>query len=674
MGAVWRFSLYLELSFKFGGVNLKRNRFFFMLIVIMAIVLAACTNNSGPNEVTESPKPSAVVEEAPIDGTASKEAPMLAELVSAGTLPPLAERLPVQDDIKIEEVVEEIGQYGGEWKMPWTGPDDKWAVGQPTEEALFRFNKEGDKVEPNVAKGYEVNADSTVFTIHLREGMKWSDGVPFTADDVLFYWEHMLTKETFGKKIYDAYYSVDPATGDKALAEVKKVDDYTFTVTHKYPSVQFLERVAIDNKWFFAPAHFHKTILPEFVGEDKTLEITKQWGYEDPKVFLVETGYYFWLHSQIPTLRAWVAKTDPNSDQFIMERNPYFWKTDKEGKQLPYIDRIVATKIQDPSQKVLGTLAGDYNLLAFDSKDFTVLKENEKRGDFRIIPWTQPAWSSAGIQLNQTTEDPNLRKLFQDIRFREAISVGVNRVEISEIVSNGLAEPVQASVPEGVIGYQEGWANQWTEFDPERANQLLDEIGLTKRDKENFRTYEDGSDLTLTIIESNTDTEAFLELLKKYYEDMGLKTNIKIVDQGTHFEMKYANQVPMTTENISVANVAFRPDTLVPLRVITPWFGHYGLYSSSGGKEGVKPEGDVALILEYWDKIKASKSVDEINQLSNEIVKLHQKNQWVIGYAGPTPVLVVASNSIHNIPTDAVWADEYRSLGQGHPSQFFIKQ
>nr|MBC9200135.1 ABC transporter substrate-binding protein [Paenibacillus sp. PL91] len=644
-----------------------------MLIVIMAIVLAACTNNSGPNEAKESPKPSAVVEEAPIDGTGSKEAPMLAELVSAGTLPPLAERLPVQDDIKIEDVVEEIGQYGGEWKMPWTGPGDKWAVGQPTEEALFRFNKEGDKVEPNVAKGYEVNADSTVFTIHLREGMKWSDGVPFTADDVLFYWEHMLTKETFGKKIYDAYYSVDPATGDKALAEVKKVDDYTFTVTHKYPSVQFLERVAIDNKWFFAPAHFHKTILPEFVGEDKTLEITKQWGYEDPKVFLVETGYYFWLHSQIPTLRAWVAKTDPNSDQFIMERNPYFWKTDKEGKQLPYIDRIVATKIQDPSQKVLGTLAGDYNLLAFDSKDFTVLKENEKKGDYRIIPWTQPAWSSAGIQLNQTTEDPKLRKLFQDIRFREALSVGVNRVEITEIVSNGLAEPVQASVPEGVIGYQEGWANQWTEFDPERANQLLDEIGLAKRDKDNFRTYEDGSDLTLTVIESNTDTEAFLELLKKYYEDMGLKTNIKIVDQGTHFEMKYANQVPMTTENISVANVAFRPDTLVPLRVITPWFGHYGLYSSSGGKEGVKPEGDVALILEYWDKIKASKSVDEINQLSNEIVKLHQKNQWVIGYAGPTPVLVIASNSIHNIPTDAVWADEYRSLGQGHPSQFFIK-
>ncbi|WP_231637493.1 ABC transporter substrate-binding protein [Paenibacillus sp. FJAT-27812] len=655
---------------------MKRSKMMLVLLVMIAIIAAGCTNNnSGPkatNETKEKPTETVV----PVDNAqaGAKEAPALAALVKDGKLPKLEERMPVAADIKIEEVVDEIGQYGGEWKMPWNGPSDKWGIGQPTEEALFRFNKEGNKVEPNVAKGYEVNADSTVFTIHLREGMKWSDGVPFTTEDVIFYWEHMLKKETFGKKVYDAYYSVDPVTGDRALAEVKKVDDYTFTVTHKYPSVQFLERVAIDNKWFFAPKHFHETILPELVGDAKTLEITKAWGYEDPKVFLVETGYYDWLHKEVPTLRAWMPTTDPNSDQFVMERNPYFWKTDADGKQLPYIDRIVATKIQDPSQKVLGTLAGDYNLVVFGANDFTVLKENEKKGDYRIIPWTQPAWSSAGIQLNQTTPDPNLRKLFQDIRFREALSIGVNRVEISEIVTNGLGEPIQASVPEGVMGYQEGWKDQWTEFNQERANQILDELGLTKRDKDNFRMNADGSELTLTIIESSTDTAAFLELLKKYFEDMGLKTNLKVVDGGTHFDMKYANQIPITTENISVANVAFRPDALVPLRVITPWFGHYGLYTQSGGKEGVKPEGDVALILEYWDKIKASKTQEEIEKYSNEIIKLHMKNQWVIGYAGPTPMLITASNNIHNIPSDMIWADEYRSLGQGHPSQFFIKQ
>ena len=120
--------------------------------------------------------------------------------------------------------------------------------------------------------------------------------------------------------------------------------------------------------------------------------------------------------------------------------------------------------------------------------------------------------------------------------------------------------------------------------------------------------------------------------------------------------------------------MAFRPDALVPLRVLTPWYGQYGLYASSGGKEGVKPEGDVALLLEDWDKLKAASSKEEITQWGNEIMKLHMKNQWVIGYAGPTPTLIAASNNMRNIPQSMIWADEFRSLGAGHPAQFYIKQ
>jgi peptide/nickel transport system substrate-binding protein len=229
-------------------------------------------------------------------------------------------------------------------------------------------------------------------------------------------------------------------------------------------------------------------------------------------------------------------------------------------------------------------------------------------------------------------------------------------------------------VPEGVFGYQEGWAQQWAEFDPDRANKLLDEIGLTKRDKDGFRTFPDGSDLTLTDIESSTNADTFLELLKKYYEDLGLKFNVKVVESGAFNDMKYANKVPMNTEAISVANASFRPDTLVPLRVITPWFGHYGLYSETGGKEGVKPEGDVAQILDLWNQLKASTSKEDINRLANEIYKIHMKNQWVIGYAGSTPMPVAVSNNMRNVPEKLVMADEFRGIGQAHPAQFYLKQ
>jgi peptide/nickel transport system substrate-binding protein len=165
----------------------------------------------------------------------------------------------------------------------------------------------------------------------------------------------------------------------------------------------------------------------------------------------------------------------------------------------------------------------------------------------------------------------------------------------------------------------------------------------------------------------------FIELLRKYYDQVGIKTDLKVVDKGSFNDLKYANKIPLTISTVNVMNVALRPDELVPLRVITPWFGHYGLYSSSKGKDGVKPEGDVALILEYWDKLKAAKTKEEITKWSNEIVKLHQKNQWVIGYTSPTPVIFVVKNNMKNVPTALFSSDETRGLGIAHPEQFYLE-
>ncbi|WP_062051329.1 ABC transporter substrate-binding protein [Bacillus sp. JCM 19034] len=646
-------------------------------VLLFALLLVGC---SGGNEEVSSEKDN---EDSPnsdnvdLNQTGLTEAPMLAELVENGELEPVHERMPIAEDIMIEDVYEEIGQYGGEWIYPWAGPDDKWGIGKITEEALFRFQEDGDGIEPNVAKGYDVNEDATEYTIYLREGMRWSDGEPFTADDVIFYWEHMLIPETFGKALYDCYYSVNPETGERVRAEVTKVDDYTVKVTHAYPSVLFLERLAIDNKWFFAPAHFYEEILPGIIGEEEALEIAKEWGYNDLDSFGEWTGYYFWLFPERPTLRPWVASNDPYSDRFIMERNPYYFKTDSEGNQLPYLDAIVLDHMQDESHYLLETLAGNINLRIFGFNDFTVLKENEERGDYRILQWYGPSWSSTGLQLNQTVEDPQLRELFQDKRFREALSVAVDRHELSEILTLGLGEPQQASVPDTLPNYQEGWKDQWVEYDVDRANELLDEIGLVWDDKEEFRTFADGSDLRLEIYQETrgeTQVGTLQELLKMYYEEIGIKTDIVIADQGRFFDLKYDNKIPATTQDVSVVKVAYRPDELVPLRVITPWFGHYGLYNSSGGEEGVKPEGDVAKLLEYWGNLTSSTTTEDVDYWSDEIIKLHQENQWVIGYTGPTPSLVVVSNDMRNIPDGIVDSDEFRGFGHAKPAQFFIKQ
>lgn len=604
-----------------------------------------------------------------------KEAPILAEKVKAGSLPSVEDRMPIEKDIMIEEVENEIGQYGGDWNDYLRGMDDKWTVENITEEALFRFREDGQGVEPNVAKGYDVNADATEYTIYLREGMKWSDGVPFTADDVLFYWEHMLIPETFSKKLYDCYYSVDPETGEKVRAEVEKVDDYTVKVTHKYPSPLFLERVAIDNKWFFAPAHFYKTILPEFIGEDKALEVAKERGFNDVAELGKLTGYYYWVWPDRPTVRPWVATNDINGDRFIMERNPYYFKTDAEGNQLPYLDRLVFNRTEDESHYTLEAMAGNVDMKEMNAADFTVLKENETAGDYKVITWGSPEWSNKGIHLNQTVEDPNLRKLFQDIRFREAISVAVDRNEIVEIATNGMTVPQQASVPEGLPNYQEGWADQWIEYDVDRASKLLDEIGLKWDENHEFRTFEDGSDLTLVLYrESNgkENEEKYAALLKTYYEAIGIKTNVKPVDKSLLFDLKYDNKLSASiSTDMRVVNVALRPDIPVPLRVITPWFGHYGLYTSSKGEQGVKPEGDVAKVLENWNNLVSAKNQEDIDKWADEIIKLHQKNQWIIGYTSAMPRVYVVRNNFKNVPDFVMNCDEFRGIGHARPAQFY---
>ncbi|NLC67314.1 MAG: ABC transporter substrate-binding protein [Clostridiaceae bacterium] len=652
-----------------------------VILLVLIFTLSACispsskevdTEKSSEQQAIQTEKSGGVQTGTSKDTYTLNEAPMLKELVQAGKLPSLEERLPVKVDIMIEPVMEEIGQYGGDWRLAWKGIDDKWTVGKFTEEALFRFRQDGNGVEPNVAKGYDVNEDATEYTIYLRKGIKWSDGQPFTADDVIFYWEHMLIPEVFGKQLYDCYYSVDPVTGDKARCDVIKVDDYTIKVIHKYPNVLFLERVAIDNKWFFAPAHFYKNILPEFVGEEKALEIAKEWGFSDLKQFMSWIGYYYWVWPERPTLRAWVAKNDPNSERFIMERNPYYWKTDPVGNQLPYIDRIVVDRME-ADHILLESLAGNIDCWAQDSSDFTILKENEKKGDYRIIKWLSANWATNVIQLNQTVEDPKLRELFQDIRFREAISVAVNREEVCEIVTNGITEPQQAAVPKGLPNYQEGWAQKWAEYDVNRANALLDEIGL-KWDKDNkYRTFSDGTELILIIYTQSAGP--FEELLKKYYEDVGIRTEIKQIDNALFQEMKYGNKLTATTaESISLLKLSYRPDTVVPLRVLTPWLGYYGLYNATQGAEGVKPEGDVAKLLEYWDKVISSTTNEDINKWSDEIIKLHAKNMWIIGYTGPMPQFILVKNNFRNVPEGLIYCDEFRDLGHGRPMQFFIKK
>lgn len=615
-------------------------------------------------------------EEAAAVGADLKEAPMLHALVEAGTLEALDERLPVNPAI---EPAPELGVYGGDLRTFWNGMGDKWRPGFTTVEPLFRFSPTGDTIEPNVASGYDVNADSTEYIIYLREGMKWSDGVPFTADDVLFYWEHMLLKESFGKKLYNCYYSLNPATGEKFQAEVTKVDDYTVKVTHAYPHPLFLEKLLIDNKWFFAPAHYYRTILPEFIGEEAALALAQEKGFNDVKAMGKWTGYYYWIWPERPTLRPWVAQNNPNDEVVVWERNPYYWKTDVEGRQLPYMDRIVFERIEEANTILLKSMAGELDMIPTqDMANYPLLMQNKDSGNYRVIEWKTNDVDV--IQYNQTVEDEGLRELFRNPDFRAALSQAIDRDEINQIVFDGWCTPMQAALLPGQAYASTTWPQKWAAYEPDKASRLLDKAGLGWDAKHEFRTRPDGSDLTLIVHYMTGSSEQMmdkpLELVKKYWEDLGIRTILKGVDRTFYEEMKYSNQLQVagTSSDFTVFNLPLRSDVMVPIRNFMVWSSAWGKYMESDGASGVAPEGDVVKVLENYTMMAASENKADIDRYAKEIVALHEKNVWMTGLIGEKPYFWVVNNRVHNFPEGLYMNDELRYLNIGKPYLFFIEE
>lgn len=600
------------------------------------------------------------------------EAPMLAEMVSAGEIPSVEDRMPATEDVMVE-TVENIGTYGGsyEWALAKAG----WNTGKPIEQGLFRFKEDGT-IEPNVAKGYEVNDDGTEFTIHLREGMKWSDGVDFTAADCVFFYDHMCVPETFGKSLYDCFKVTDPSTGEMTTATFTQIDDYTFKVSFTYPKPDFIEQLSINAKWCFAPKHYHETILPEFVGDEKAAQIAADMGYSDTASMLKDTGYYFWNVSGVPTLNPYVlsteeGKNDVNGDYYEFVRNPYYWKVDQEGNQLPYIDSMNYSKISDESQTLIKTLAGEITITTAAWADIETLTENAETVGFNIYQWPNSSWAdnASQFELNQTAPDEAKRAVFQEKDFRHALSIAVDRDEYAKLISDGWVEGKQASPAEGTLGYSQEWTKKWTEYDPDQAKSLLEGLGLVMG-SDGYYDLADGSDFVINIY-SYTDSgaDSTYQILNEYWQKIGIKTTYKPMDKDTLNNKIVSNDYDAVLSPVAPAetvNIMLRPDTIVPVRNYAEWYGEVGTWYASGRTEGIAPTGDLLKLCDLYDELKAETDMSKRQDIALEMLKLHEDNIWVIGYMDSPATLFVVNNKLKNFKETSVFCDEYRGVGIAH--------
>lgn len=641
-----------------------------------------------------------------------KEAPMLAEQVAAGTLPSLEERLPVASDVMIEPDIASLGEYGGSVTIT-TNDSGRWGWGPYTEQSMFRFKQDGSgEVEANVCKNFYSNDDATVWTIELREGMKWSDGQPFTADDVLFYYNHCsvpalnpdrsaVTVDTegyynaFTSKPYNCYQvAVD---GVKYWAEFEKVDDYTFTVTFKAPKPSFAVDVAVDNKWMFLPKHFYKDFVArkDGVTDDPTFPLiteeealanankafNKQW--ESYATMGKDIGYYNWDYAIVPQLRSFIAVKDnwnKVGETYELVRNPYFFKTDSEGRQLPYLDSIKVLIINENEQSVLKASAGEIDLVLPGSDDFSMIATSTM-DTHTIYNWASADWGSDFVlALNQTVKDLDKRALFQDITFREALSIGVDRNLLNATLMNGQSSAAQCSPAQGSAGYDKEWSNKWTEFDPDRANTLLDALTEPWDRKEGTYRKMKGTnkDLEIIITVQDTSNGDFISLLVAFYKTLG----IKIVDKvdADMAKTKLNNDTEASLEKPSLSTPAIRPDDIVPMRNFKGWTGAYGKWYEDGKSEangGIAPTGDMLELVTVYETMKTAAGPNRdkvVAECVQKIYELHKENIWLIGFLSAEPKRWIVNNEVKNFPSDVMYVDEFRFASMMRPEQLYRVQ
>jgi len=610
------------------------------------------------------------------------EAPVLEELVAAGELPAVEERLPVEP--AVVEPLEEIGEYGGTMHVytPYTmhlGDGEIVAY-----ESVLRIDRDYSWAIPNIIKSYDFAEDGKSLVLYLREGMKWSDGYPFTADDFLYAYEYEALNKELTPNIFGQW-----KVGDEVV-QVKKIDEYTVRLDFPKPYPLILNVLGhasgMQSLWpgfgCFQPAHYAKQFHPDFVGKEKATEMAKEAGFATwVEYYNRKVGSFFgvqWYPDASPSLAPYVC-VERTMDRWVYERNPYYWKIDTDGNQLPYIDRVIVHLVGDVSIITGKIITGeaDYVGMFTKAKDLPLYVDNAEKGGYRVLLWRSPG--NIHVQLNLTSEDPVLREIFQDIRFRKALSLAMNREEMNKTFWFGLATPSSFTVAPFCEYYKEEYAKAYIEYDPERANKLLDEMGLTKKDKEGFRLRPDGE--RLKIVAEETVETPVVEALIGYWKDIGVDVGMRIRAASLLVERAKANKVDMRV--LAVVGSDFnmeptfsqRPSFFVPVvweqRAI--WCTRWAQWYVTEGEKGEKPPEQMMNLIDWYENLKLATTEEERIKWAQKLLKSQADNLWLINIVNMYPAPIIVKENLRNIPAKGLWTWDITRIKAFQPEQFFFK-
>lgn len=692
------------------------------LLIVAAMILSACATSTpepaaAPTEpaaveqpaATNTPGGAITVSEATatpvpvVEGVEYKEAPMLAEKVAAGELPPVAER--VSDNPLVTTPLESVGKYGGTLYTASWWPEAGNVQLYFAVDAPIKWKADLTGYEPALAEAYEWSDDGLTFTLHLRKGVKWSDGEPYTSEDWRFYWEDMAKNDDYKVITVPGYLR----KSDGSPIDMEFPDEYT--VVWKSDKAQWIAPFYMaQGFWEYAksmmkPAHYLKQFHPKY-------DTTKK--YED-----LEAADKWWQEPGFPCLFAWcMAERAEDGSRYKYARNPFFYRVDTEGNQLPYIDYLDVEIVADENVRLLNVSQGKYDTafrVTGNPNDIPFLEEQASRGEYQLMKgWMNGAGAWPGYMVNQyyveggknyPDDTPEraaeIRTLLRDSRFRKALSMGFDRNRIIDVAWNGIGEAKAATIspqswhfasPEGQEVYK-NWSEADIMFDPEKANAMLDEIGMTKG--ANGLRQLNGKPFTLIIDISDwggslkVQTDAAAEMTVEWEKNLGIKCEVKNLQGQPELDTRTnEGQYMLRGAHISEIDIWTYPDWIFPIvnRYMFPLEGRWW----ASGKDtcklvegqpyscGVKPEegSPAAKLQALYEKGQLTSTVEERHKVVWEAVQvIIEDGPFVIAVSGDQQMPIVVKDHMRNVLDFGVvgpWAPA--TPGNQVPAQWWIDQ
>lgn len=588
------------------------------------------------------------------------ESPLLKELVDQGLLPPVEER--VGPEPVVMQGAEGVGNYGGTWYRIANAEGDlmvmRWGMGSAS---LARWSPHGYPIRPHLARHWEVSEDLTEYIVHLRRGTFWSDGHPFTARDLMYWWEHEV-------QFFDMFPRVMAIRGE--LGEIEMIDLYTVRFRFPHPNGIFPEWMATESFW--SPEHYLRDFHPEIGDPEKISAMMSQQNAPSAR-----TAYFRlkdWRNPEHPQQTPWVLRQHQRTAPYAFVRNPYYPVVDVAGNQLPYIDRIV-NDIRTDDMIAVTVSAGDVSMQHrhVNYEDHALYMANRESGDYEVYYWVRDARSvfTAFPNLNRRVDpdQPETKlkhELLNDRRFRQALSLAVDRKALIRAQFDGIGEPAQIAPPPESPFYHPGMMNAFIAYDPAEANRLLDEIGLDRRDEEGYRTFKDGSRMTFFFHLGQALQVGPAQFMIDDWRAVGVRVIMRLSARNLWQQLQSALEQDITGWGGGTHFPLVKPRQIVPTELhsfYAPGYAMWYLFAGMIGSEeaaqrgrAIEPPLDHPLrrAMVVMEEAMGAPDIESQRAIFNEAMDIAASNTWHISIATPPPLLAIVKNGFRGVPRSAL--------------------